>query len=248
MQFRELQDGEQNDIYQEYPSTPDEAFSAYRDGKYYAALYRKHVVNRDREVSSLYDSNIIVDVVLDLGMNDDMSLGFFQTWDGTERLVHDYHNTGEGLEHYINYIHDWCLANGATLGDIIVPHDIKVRELGTGISRKKRLRELGVRRIKVLKKASVNAGIEAVRRMLQFLYVDPIEAAYAIKGILNYSKEWDEIRQCWKDKPLHNEWSHPADMIRYRAMSKKEYYDVNSKNKPRKHPRRDPNVVDGLAI
>lgn len=223
VQYRELQDGSVNDIHQEYPSTPEEAFTAARDGTYYATLYHKHITDNNREITNLFDSNLSVDVVWDLGMNDDMVLGFFQEHQYEDRCVHEYHNSGEGLEHYVNYIRDWLRENGATIGQTICPHDIKVKELGTGISRKKRLHELGVRRIKVLKKAAINDGIEATRKLIKELYIDPVECDYIIKGFKNYSKEWDDVRGVWKDKPLHDKWSHPMDMIRYRAMSKTRY-------------------------
>ncbi len=247
-QYKELQDGDINDIYQEYPSTPEEAFTITRNGTYYSKLYREHIVNNNREVAGLLDTNLSIDVIMDLGMNDDMVLGFWQDYDGKDRLVHDYHNTGEGLEHYVNYIDSWALEHGVTVQWIVCPHDIQVRELGTGITRRKRLQELGVRHIKILKKAPINDGIEAVRRMLQHLWIDPVECSYTIKGFKNYSKEWDERIQVWKDKPLHNEWSHPMDMVRYRAMQRKDYFDKIDGQKPFKGYRKNVNVIDGMAM
>ena len=219
MQYRELGD----DIYQEYPSTPDEAFQASRDGAYYAKAYRTHIINKKRIIAKLFDPAIDVDIVMDLGMNDDFVLGFFQDYHGEDRLIHEYKNSGEGLEHYVNYINDWAEDTRANIGETYVPHDVKVKELGTGQSRLHRLRELGVRRIRVLPRAAVADGIEAVRRMIPFLYLDA-SCEYIQACFMNYSKEWDEKLQIWKDTPLHNEFSHGADMMRYRAMSKKEYY------------------------
>jgi len=230
VQYRELQDGEVNDIHQEYPSTPEEAFMAARDGTYYAPLYQKHVVTKGHELIGLLDTNLDVDVIWELGMNDDMVLGFWQSYDSSsgastseERCVHEYSNSGEGLEHYVNYVQRWLNEHGATIGETVCPHDIRVKELGTGISRKKRLHELGVRRIRVLRKAAINDGIEAVRKMIPSMYIDPQECSHVIDGFKNYSKEWDDVRGVWKDKPLHDKWSHPMDMVRYRAMSLKRY-------------------------
>lgn len=247
MQYRELQDGDTNDIYQEYPSTPEEAFTATRNGAYYASLYLKLVISRNREVTQLLDTNLDVDIVIDLGMNDDFVVGFWQNHRGAERLVHDYNNSGEGIAHYVNYINNWCKKTGARIGTVTLPHDAKVKELGTGVSRKRRFQELGVRRIRVLPKAAINDGIEAVRRMLQYLYVDPEMCAYTIKGFKNYSKEWDDVRRTWKDKPLHNEWSHPMDMVRYRAMSRKEYYTMVDGTAP-EPDEKESEVYDGMAF
>ena len=40
-----------------------------------------------------------------------------------------------------------------------------------------------------------------------------------IEALDNYTKEWDDRRGVWKNKPLHNEYSHMADAIRYMALS-----------------------------
>jgi hypothetical protein len=215
MQYRELGD----DIYQEYPSTPEEAFAATRNGTYYAKTYREEVLNNGRRIANLYDPAIGVDVVMDLGMNDDFVLGYWQDYSGQDRLIGEYKNSGEGLEHYVNHIND----TGYAINNVYVPHDIRVKELGTGRSRLHRLRELGVRRITVLPRISIIDGIEAVRRMMPHLWMDE-GCIYTHTCFLNYTKEWDDKLQVWKDKPVHNDYSHGADMVRYRAMSKKEYY------------------------
>ena len=226
MQERELADSDEKDIQQEYPSTPEEAFAAAKDGAYYAKQFKKNILDKGRVRPDLYDPAVVVDVVLDLGMNDTFVLGFWQYAQGMDRLVHEYTESGEGLEHYVNYCDDWLEKNHGSIGVFTVPHDIKVKELGTGQSRYKRLIELGVRRIQVLPKFRINDGIEAVRRMIPSLWIDA-SCEYIIGCMKNYSKEWDDIRQNWKDRPFHDEWSHGADMVRYRAMSKKRYRRAN---------------------
>lgn len=244
MQERELSDNDEADIKQEYPSTPEEAFSAVREGSYYAKQYTK-LKKLGRITPNLYDRNIDTEIVMDLGMNDTFVLGFFQYYQGYDRLVHEYMNSGEGLEHYVNYINDWAIENQASIGTITAPHDIRVRELGTGISRLSRLRELGVRKIQVLPKLKINDGIEAVRRMITILHIDET-CEYCSGCLKNYSKEWDDRRQNWKDKPLHDEWSHGADMLRGRAMSKKRYSKHHKNIAPKAKSRR--NKLRGICI
>jgi len=249
MQYRELGD----DIYQEYPSTPEEAFLASRDGTYWAHQYREKIIKKNREVVDLYDENLDVEVTMDLGMNDRMVLGFWQEYNGEHRCIDEYTNSGEGLSHYVNVMFDKPYRIKRVYG----PHDLKVRELTSGQSRKKRLHDLGVRNLRVLPKISVSNGIEAVRKMMDSLWIDPEKCPYLIGCFKNYSKEWDDVRGCWKDKPLHNDWSNGADCIRYRAVSL--HLAVMTKNK-RKEPKgndfdtddaivNDHNiVVDGLAM
>ena len=210
-QYRELGD----DIYQEYPSTPEEAFTATKDGSYYAKLYREHVIKQKREVKDLYDDNLEVDVAIDLGMNDTFVMVFSQTWQNEERIIDEYYNSGEGLEHYMDVLH----SKPYKIGRVSLPHDVKVRELGTGISRLHRLRELGLRNYKVLPKIPVNEGIEAVRKMIPNMWIDP-KCTYLISCFKGYSKEWDEKLGVWKNKPLHNEYSNGMDGVRYKAVSR----------------------------
>ena len=255
---------------QEYPGTPEEAFAAVRDGAYYAVLFRQHVeekghvVSRHKDVaehsggaitympttnkpglSPLYDSALPVEVAFDLGINDSMELVFFQRFRKEKRIIDYYYNTGEGLSHYTNVMKDRPYRYGA----VWLPHDAKVRELGSGLSRLHRLRELGVKG-KVLRRTDVNTGIEQVRKMLPDVWIDADLCARLITMFYSYSKQWDEHLGVWKDKPLHDEWSNPADAVRYMAMSKGSGRNENVSDDGTDGRRRvsSSNVVDGMAI
>jgi len=232
-QYRELGD----DIYQEYPSTPDEAFKASREGAYYAMLYRSWVLKYGREVAELYDPNLGVQVAMDLGMNDDTVLVFFQQHGVEYRVIDEYRNSGEGLAHYVEVMSE----KPYVISLVILPHDVKVKELSTGKSRLARLRELGVSRTKVLPRVAINDGIEAVRRLIPELYVDS-KCEYLIGSLKNYSKEWDDRVGVWKNKPLHDDWSHGADALRYMAMG------TLWTSKKTESKRTGRQVVDGLAL
>lgn len=236
-QYREL--GE--DIYQEYPATPDEAFRKTNDGAFYARQFNLHVVRNKRLIPGLYDPNLPVHVALDLGISatDYFVLVYFQRFREEWRLVQEYTNTGEGLEHYVEHMK----STGYNIGTIVAPHDLKVRELGTGISRKQRLLELGVHNLRVLPLLPIADGIEAFRRIIPNLYVDPDTCPYLIACIQNYSKEWDERNETWKRTPLHNKWSHGADALRVMAMSKLAEASVDEPFAPQANE-----VYDGMAF
>lgn len=211
--FKELGD----EIYQEYPATPEEAFMATRDGAYYS----KHMTNlrkQNRIVSSLYDPNLDVYAAMDLGMSDDMSIVFFQVFRNSEgveelRIFDEYVNSGEGVLHYVNVIK----AKPYYVRQIFLPHDARVRELGTGKSRYEVFRSLGAP-VQIVRSMSIEDGIEAVRTTLASTWIDE-KCSEVIGALDNYSKEWDDIRGVWKNKPLHNKWSHMADALRYMAIS-----------------------------
>ena len=210
------------DFYQEYPHTPESAFNAVHDGTYYARLWRKsgHVVK-----SGLYDKRLDVFVAMDLGLNDMMVLIYFQVYGMELRIIDEYHNHGEGLDHYVGVMK----RSGYAIKEVVLPHDAKVKELQTNKSRVGRLRELGVRNCKVLKRTkSVDTDIEQVRKAIPHMYIDAEKCEYVLKMMGRYMKQWDSMLGTFKMKPLHNEWSNPADALRYVVMSGLWHVDVEN--------------------
>ncbi|MCI4437071.1 MAG: hypothetical protein JHC33_09720 [Ignisphaera sp.] len=205
-------------VKQEYPATPDEAFAKSKDGTYYARDYKQYVKARGREIPNLYDANLPVHVAIDLGMSDLMVLLFFQVFQGEVRIIHEYYNSGEGLEFYVNYMNRIANERGYELAWVVGPHDLAVTELTSGKSRKARLHELGITKLKVLERHGLADGIELTRAMLPHLFVDS-SCTYTIGCINNYTKEWDEMHEVWKAKPVHDKWSHGADVVRYIALA-----------------------------
>lgn len=227
---------------QEYPYSPEAAFAAVRDGTYYARLWRDKGTVVE---SGLYDPALSVYTSWDLGMNDTMEIGFWQTWSDGPRLIDYYYSSGEGLEHYYNILTIRARDIGYTYSGHIFPHDIKVRELGIGKSRYGLLHTMGMRKMIVLKKSNnVANDIEVVRRMIPKLKIDNEKCSRVVKMMGRYTKEWDHNRGVFKDKPLHDEWSNPADMVRYFAMSG---VWETAKDKTRAKRVRT-NVVGGLAL
>lgn len=212
------------DIFQEYPATPKEAFTAAKDGTYYSRAYREHIVQLKRLIPGLYDPNLPIDVYFDMGVDDYTCMGFRQWHNGMYRIVHEYWNNGYDLEHYIDYAID----TGYEIRSFVFPHDIAQRQLVSGRASggKARTRLETIRdyidskgkyiSTHVVAKMSIEDGIANVRRMLKMLMIDP-KCEYIISCLLNYSKEWDEKLRSWKNIPLHDEFSHGADMLKYMA-------------------------------
>lgn len=215
-QYRELGDK----IYQEYPSTPTEAFMATRDGSYYAKMYMNHVVaNKKVHELSPYDPNLDVQVAFDLGMNDTMSAGVFQEYMDEVRFIDEIYGSGEPIKYYTDQLKEKQYYDNIT--HLILPHDAEVKDLTSGKTRTETFEEEmpGID-ITVLDRTAVQEGIEAVRQMLKNLVIWS-GCEYIIECVLNYSKEWDEKTSRWKDKPKHDEFSNGADMVRYVALGRR---------------------------
>jgi hypothetical protein len=99
----------------------------------------------------------------------------------------------------------------------IGPHDIAVRELGTGKSRIETARGMGLN-FSVAKQLPVMDGIEAVRQVLSVAWFDKEKCGNGLSCLWGYQREFDDARSCFKDKPLHDWTSHGADAFRYAAV------------------------------
>ena len=63
-------------------------------------------------------------------MGDSTAIIFFQQHGKEYRIIDYYENQGEGIPHYVKIIRE----KDYVYGRHIAPHDIKVREMGTGKS------------------------------------------------------------------------------------------------------------------
>jgi len=106
-------------------------------------------------------------------------------------------------------------------GNHFAPHDIEVKELGTGSTRLETARQLGIN-FKVVKRLPIDDGIAALRRNFSKLWIDKDRCAILVDALGAYRKEWNDKMGEFKSTPLHDWSSHCADMMRYWAMSNQE--------------------------
>jgi hypothetical protein len=212
-QHRELE----GDIHQEYPATPEEAFTAAQDGTYWAKRYIEMVVRRDqkRTYKELYDRNLPVYIAIDAGRSDYMVLVFFQVWKKQVRVIAEYYNTGEWLGHYVEYVREIAEANNWNVSTWFLPWDMGVTDLTQNDkTREDILNELGVHDTVLLEKLGKHHGIEEVRQSFQYMYISK-DCEYLEQCCLNYTKDWNHLLEVWRDEPKRNQWAHGADAIRY---------------------------------
>lgn len=229
IQYRELG----GDIHQEYPGTPDEAFLASKDGTYYSRLFKEYVVKNKRVVSGLYDPNLPVDAYFDIGVDDYGVVGLMQWYRGEWRIIDEFYDEGYSIQHYIKEID----RRGYKIRSWKFPHDIKVREAGAAgtnykaLSRTEIVEEFLAKEciggdVEALDRVAIIDGIEAVRRIIPNLRVDS-RCEYLIDCFYNYTKKWDDKLEKWMDTPLHDEYSHGADVIRGMALETVELESYN---------------------
>jgi hypothetical protein len=133
------------DMKREYPSTPEEAFEASIRGAYYALQMAK-VREQKRICRVPHETGLPVNVAWDLGMDDQTVLIFHQRVGPENRIFDYYENNGEALSHYVQVMQ----SKPYIYGEQYLPHDVAVKELGTGKSRLEQLEALGVKNIHVV--------------------------------------------------------------------------------------------------
>lgn len=202
----------EEEIQQEYYVS----FEGAVTGSIYGDLMKKvREENRIREVT--YNQRYPVIVSMDLGVNDDTVLWFFQEIGGNIHVIDFYRNSGLGISHYAKVLH----SKPYVYGDVIGPWDLEIRVQGAEAKTRKQIfRELGIK-VRATKKLGRNDGIEAVRKIFSRLIFDEAKCQDGIAGLDAYRREYDSYRRI-SGPPIHDWASHIADAMRVYAMGRKE--------------------------
>lgn len=214
----ELSDAQGDMTPEQYAQEFECSFEAAILGAYYARELRD--AETDGRICSVpVERSSLVHVAWDLGVGDSTALVFCQVVGREWRIVDYYEANGVGLDHYVQVLN----GRGYTYGDQILPHDVGVRELGTGRSRLEVLDSLGVRNVKVLPATSVDDGINAVRMTLPKCWFDATRCRDLLEALRQYRTEYDDRLKRFKPRPLHDWTSHAADAFRYLCVGLDEY-------------------------
>jgi phage terminase large subunit len=196
------------------------SFEAAIQGAYYAQEM-KTATSDGRVTNVPYDPAVGVTTAWDLGIGDSTAI-FFAQYVGQEiRIIDYYENSGVGLDHYAKVLSE----KGYHYSEHILPHDVQVKELGTGKSRLETLDALGISDITIAPKLAVDDGIQAARSMIARCWFDEKDCARGIEALRQYRREFDERLKTWRGRPLHDWTSHGADAFRYLAVGKQTQQD-----------------------
>ena len=184
-------------------------------GSYYGQYMKvARKCNRIRQVP--HDPLLQVYTAWDLGVGDSTVIIFYQRYINEIRIIDVYSQTGQGFSHYAKIMsegkrsfYDYAEHYG--------PHDLAVRELGTGRSRIEVAREFGIN-FRVARRLPVDDGIEAVRQLMPFIYWHE-ELEHLIEAASQYRREWDDKKRCFTPQPYHDWTSDYMDALRVLALA-----------------------------
>ena len=161
-----------------------------------------------------WESAFKVHTAWDIGVRDKTSIIFFQTIGQTVRIIDSYENSKHGIEHYAEVLS----SKPYLYGTHIAPHDIRVREWGSGITRFEKARQLGIQ-FTIADNLGISDGIEACRSLFSKLWIDETKCSDLINAIENYRQEYDARKKVYMPRPLHDWASDFCDSLRMLAIS-----------------------------
>jgi len=162
------------------------------------------------------DKNLLIFTSWDLGISDSMCVGFYQCKPNGDIHCFDYiEESGHGLEYYIDQLHLKRQQYGFTrYGTHFFPHDVKVRELGTGKTRFELLRKAGLE-VYVVPRTSIQERIQCARSLLPEMVIHP-RCKRLIRCLDEFHAKQDEKKGI-STGPNHDWSSHGADCLTYFA-------------------------------
>lgn len=198
---------------EEYEQEFECSFTAAIKGAYFGTLMGE--ADKEGRITTVrHDPSLPVHTAWDLGMSDSTSIWFVQARPGGTYAAVDYYEaSGEGLTHYAKVLDE----KGYKYGTHIAPHDIRVRELGTGKSRLEIARGLGIR-FDIAPNIPVQDGINAVRSILPSVWFDEEKCGPGIESLRHYRRVFNERMNDFTARPLHDWTSHAVDAFRYFAV------------------------------
>jgi phage terminase large subunit len=160
-----------------------------------------------------YDPLLKVHPVFDLGWNDAMVISLVQVHQSSIRVIKTIKDSHKTLDQYSATLKDLKL----NWGQMYLPHDGRNKDFKTGKSAEEIMQSLGWD-VRITPSMSVEDGIRLARMKFSQMYFNKLETEYLVQSAKRYKRA---INQSTNEPgaPLHDEWSHGGDNIRYIAIN-----------------------------
>jgi len=155
----------------------------------------------------------------DIGFRDATAIIITQRGDDGKPIIIDYlEDRNKALDEWIRDIRSLPYDFDEHWG----PHDLDNHDWTTGKTRTEFAAALGFTFF-VVPKISVQDGIDATRVLIRTAKFNESKIGRLLDGLYSYQREYDDRLQMFRDKPLHNWASHPADAMRYLSVGWTDY-------------------------
>lgn len=209
--------GDEQTMWQEYPSYPEEAFKVSTEGTYYARQLQQ--ARKEGRIGRFpHMPGIPVHTFWDIGTNDLNVIWFMQKVGAMHHFINYYENSGEPPSHYVAELQKHA---EYVYGTHHIPHDGATRRIQTNSvkSYEQMLRDLHLKNIFVVPVISHKSiGIQMMRNVFPTCCFDEKHTAKGVAALQSYRKQWNTRLSTWGDDPRHDEASNGADGIRQFAQ------------------------------
>lgn len=191
-------------------------------GSYFGAAMR--LAETEGRISWVpYEPLLPVHTAWDLGVDDSMSIWFFQIHNQEIRLIDYFESSGEGFAFYARVLSGQHSGfehmKRYRYGEHYAPHDIKVRNMGKDAKTRQEVAKTVGIDFQVVKRVSAKEdGIEAIRTKLHRCWFDKEKCKRGIGALKGYKKEWNDKLMVYKDNPVHDWTSHGTDAFQTLAL------------------------------
>jgi phage terminase large subunit len=195
-----------------YPNIWEGECKAAVDGAIYATEVSQ-MQQTGRVCPVPYDPMLKVHIVCDLGFNDAMVFGLVQSNSREIRLIDYLEDSHRTIDSYSAELRDKKL----NWGKLWLPHDAKHKTLvGGGRSVRDMFNALGWE-TDLVPDVGIEFGIKKARMMLARTYVDKTKCVRLMECLKRY-RRGIPMTTGEPGAPIHDEFSHGADMVRYLAV------------------------------
>jgi phage terminase large subunit len=160
-----------------------------------------------------YDPLLKVHVVFDLGWNDAMAISLVQRHASELRVIEYIEDSHKTLDSYSALLKDKRM----NWGKCFLPHDGRHKDFKSGKSAEEIMTALGWR-VQITPSMSVEDGIRLTRMTFGRLYFDKRKTERLVQCAKRYKRSINQQTQ-EPGAPLHDEWSHGADNLRYLCIN-----------------------------
>ena len=240
--FNQVLDRERLHCLQTDPDSYDNIWEGKCRPAVEGAIYFKQMqmmVDENRICNLPYDPLLKVHVVMDLG-GPTMAIGMVQKHLSEIRII-DYIEGGHAdLGEYSADLkerrYNW--------GKLWLPHDGYAKSVQTGMSSYNILKALGwdIPDKKLVNYLSVEEGIKAVRLLFRQIYIDKVRCERLVECLKRYRRHVNKQTGS-EASPLHDEFSHGADMLRGLCININRMTNDDSRYVPSTHKELKPRLV-----
>jgi len=204
--------GAEEKMWQEYPSTPKEAFQQSSEGCYYSV--QMTAVRKNGRICRVpHRQGHPVNTFWDIGSGDGTAIWLHQKVGQSDNFIGFIEGWGEPYSYYVAELQK----KGYVWGTHYIPHDgDHVRQgVDRNLTPRQMLEKLGLGNIEIVKCVDdVSHGIQATRNAFSTCWFDETECKDGIIHLDRYRKRWNRTTERFADTPLHDIHSEGADSFR----------------------------------